>query len=595
MSQHRRSRGVQATTAGIEILEARRINQNWTRQALANRAGVSLDTLERLIKHEKVDRESVRKLVYALNLQPTDIVNCEEWEGVPRTSQPCEEASGASIVISYHDSTADVAQQLCQQLQAAQHTLLMAGDAVRQSPYWFQQFTGILEPCDCYVLLLSPQVALSEMMTEEMRQVRERYNAHKRPEIILIHIGVTAPVNSDLGDYLMGLQAWEWRSPMDTVAIVKTIQTQLTSPEKKEELLVVPSLLLPHLPTGPELPVGQVPLESAFYVERPPIEAQCYQEIVHPGALIRIKAPRQMGKTSLMARILHQAREQACRTTHLSFQLATSEILSNIDKLMRWFCCCVGWGLHLPNQLTEYWDDIFDGNYNSTVYFENYFLAETSSPLVIGLDEIDRVLAYPEIASDFFGLLRAWYEKAKYGDRDSDTWKKLRLIVIHSTEVYIPMQLNQSPFNVGLAIELPEFTPEQVQDLAQRYQLDWTTQVEKLMHLVGGHPYLVRLAMYHVAHRNITLDQLLEQATTESGIYSDYLRRLAWNLEQHPELAAAFAKVITTNSPIPLKSILAFKLHGLGLVTIAENCVKPRCELYRQYFFQRSGYWSQNP
>jgi hypothetical protein len=39
-------------------------------------------------------------------------------------------------------------------------------------------------------------------------------------------------------------------------------------------------------------------------VERPPVEANCYQEIVKPGALIRVKAPRQMGKTSLMQRIL---------------------------------------------------------------------------------------------------------------------------------------------------------------------------------------------------------------------------------------------------------------------------------------------------
>ena len=47
-----------------------------------------------------------------------------------------------------------------------------------------------------------------------------------------------------------------------------------------------------------EQPEGQVSLDSAFYVERPPIEADCYETILQPGALIRIKAPRQMGKTS---------------------------------------------------------------------------------------------------------------------------------------------------------------------------------------------------------------------------------------------------------------------------------------------------------
>ena len=51
---------------------------------------------------------------------------------------------------------------------------------------------------------------------------------------------------------------------------------------------------------------GQVPsfsfrtpvaFDSPFYVERPPIESDCCQQILQPGALIRIKAPEKMGKT----------------------------------------------------------------------------------------------------------------------------------------------------------------------------------------------------------------------------------------------------------------------------------------------------------
>ena len=45
-----------------------------------------------------------------------------------------------------------------------------------------------------------------------------------------------------------------------------------------------------------ELPEGQVKLNSPFYLERPPIETTCYQTIINSGSLIRIKAPRQMGK-----------------------------------------------------------------------------------------------------------------------------------------------------------------------------------------------------------------------------------------------------------------------------------------------------------
>ena len=39
-----------------------------------------------------------------------------------------------------------------------------------------------------------------------------------------------------------------------------------------------------------ELPETPVPLDSALYINRPPSESQAYEEIVKPGALIRVKA-----------------------------------------------------------------------------------------------------------------------------------------------------------------------------------------------------------------------------------------------------------------------------------------------------------------
>ncbi|MEM7592923.1 MAG: AAA-like domain-containing protein, partial [Cyanobacteria bacterium P01_A01_bin.83] len=50
-----------------------------------------------------------------------------------------------------------------------------------------------------------------------------------------------------------------------------------------------------------ETPHGKVPLSSKLYIERPPQETLAYQEILNPAALIRIKSPLNMGKTSLAA------------------------------------------------------------------------------------------------------------------------------------------------------------------------------------------------------------------------------------------------------------------------------------------------------
>jgi transcriptional regulator with XRE-family HTH domain len=328
---------------------------------------------------------------------------------------------------------------------------------------------------------------------------------------------------------------------------------------------------------------------SEFYVERVPYQSQCYEAILKPGALVRMKAPQQMGKTSLLERVLHQAREQGYQTLTLSFALADSTVFTDLRQFSRWFCASVGQNLGLPNRLADYWDDIFGCNSNTTAYFQNYLLPTINSPLVLALDEVDLVFEHPQIADDFCRLLRGWYDIAKRGDRSSALWKQLRLVVVHSTEVYTSLDINHSPLGgVGLVIELPELTRDEVQDLARRHGLNWSvTQVEQLMAMVGGHPYLVQLTLDRIRSQGITLEHLLQTAPTEAGIYSDYLRRHLRNLQQHPELMAAFREVVEAGSWVKIESDRVFKLHSMGLVKLFGNEVMPRCDLYRQYFRDR--------
>ncbi|WP_375500256.1 AAA-like domain-containing protein [uncultured Nostoc sp.] len=611
MTQKSRRRGFFASDEGVKKLQVRMNEKSYIQEELATQANVSVDQVKRLLNPHwgyKVQRDAIEKIALALDLTPTDIVVSHEWYPPQGNLQPrqitthlqTEKVDSARIFISYCTQEPDfsLVQQLAEGLKASGKQVFLGNESEAD---WRYRFDEQLEHCECLVFLLSPQAAVSEMVIEGIQRARELHAARlkNKPAILPICIGEGIALNHDLRGYLEGIQAWKWRKPADTSILVQAVISLLSEDQTQvaSRLLKVPTTVFsivaiseerPFPVAEPELPVGQVQLASAFYVERPPIETRCYKEVLQPGALIRIKAPRQMGKTSLMARILYQAREHNYRTIPLSFQLASSEVFTSLNKFLRWFCACVGQSLRLPNRLPEFWDDILGSSCSSTTYFEDYLLAEADSSVVIGLDEVDRIFSQPEIANDFFGLLRAWYEKAKYGNSSSDIWKKLRLVVVHSTEVYIPMNINQSPFNVGLAIELPEFNQEQVTYLAQRHKLDWKfAHVEELMNLVGGHPYLVRLAMYHIAHNEITLLQLLQTAATEAGPYNDHLRRHLWNLEQYPELGALFSEVVTTNRPVELKPTVAFKLYSMGLVKKEGNYVIPRCDLYRQYFRER--------
>ncbi len=324
-----------------------------------------------------------------------------------------------------------------------------------------------------------------------------------------------------------------------------------------------------------------VEAEVINYVERHPIESRCYETILQPGSLLRIKAPKRMGKTLLIDRILLQAAQENYRTVRLNLLQADKAVLKGLDEFLRWFCMFVSRRLGLPNQLADYWEEGLGSSQNCTIYFEEHLLCQLEHPLVLALDDVDRIFPYPQIAEDFFGMLRVWHEEA----RTTRLWKKLRLVIAHSTEVYINLNINRSPFNVGVPIELPEFSQEQVQDLARRRELDWdSTQATQLMEMVGGHPHLIQLAIYSLTRQDVTFEQLLQSAPTESGIYSDHLRGHLWNLQQHPELAAAMKKVVDAKSPVQLEPMLAFKLQSFGFVQLYGNDVKLRCQLYSQYF-----------
>lgn len=337
------------------------------------------------------------------------------------------------------------------------------------------------------------------------------------------------------------------------------------------------------------------PAKSPFYVQRKStekhksIESRCYEEIQKPGTLTRIKAPEQMGKTWLLEKVLGFAREQEYQTVTLDFRLADNTIFGDYETFLQWICVNVGESLDLEENLDKYWKKMYGSNKNCTRYFQNYLLANINNPLILGLDNVDLVFEQPNIFNDFCKLIRYWYDQAKSTDHIGDIWKKIRFVIVHSTEVYRGMDINSSPLaGVGLTVEPPEFKSEQVLLLVQQYELDWnTSDIEKLMKLMGGNPTLVHKALDSAKQQNLSLEELLKLAATESGIFRDHLGRHLHNLRQYPELASVFLLCVNSQEPVDIDSQLGFKLHRMGLVKLDGNCVTPSCNLYHRYFSSR--------
>ena len=311
---------------------------------------------------------------------------------------------------------------------------------------------------------------------------------------------------------------------------------------------------------------------------------ECYEKIEDPAALIRIKAPAKMGKSRLLYSVLNYTKKQQYNAIHVNLLQIERNKLNNINSFLRWFCAYLSHALKLNLELDNSWRNAESSMQSSTWYLED-ILEQCEQPLLLGLDEVDRLLNYPNISQDFFALLRTWHEESK----NNELWEKLRLVVVYSTEDFGTLDINRSPFNVGLPVKLESIKRSKLVELANFYGVDLLDKkVDRLMTMLGGHPYLVDRFLSHLSANELGIEKLLQQATTNGGIYDSYLRHHLANLKSNSQLTEIFVRVLDSTQPVQVDTLLGYQLYRMGLIKWSQNnTVVPSCELFRQYFLPR--------
>jgi hypothetical protein len=158
------------------------------------------------------------------------------------------------------------------------------------------------------------------------------------------------------------------------------------------------------------------------------------------------------------------------------------------------------------------------------------------------------------------------------------------LALVTSTDPYLLVEnLNQSPFNVGEVIDLPDFTLEQIADLNQRHNSPLNpAELNKLMALLCGHPYLTRRALYLLASGRMRATELFDKAADDKGPFGDHLRYHLFRLYGKEDLIQGPRQVIRNHKCLDER--IFFRLRGAGLVRREEGSEVPRCQLYADYF-----------
>jgi hypothetical protein len=145
-----------------------------------------------------------------------------------------------------------------------------------------------------------------------------------------------------------------------------------------------------------------------------------------------------------------------------------------------------------------------------------------------------------------------------------------------------------SPFNVGLTIRLKDFSLDQVADLNGRHGNPLgPNEVNTLVGLVGGHPYLVRQAYYTLVSERLSLTDLLKVASSPDGPFGKHLLFYLHSLKKNPALLTALGQLLREQK-LPDESLLE-RLAAVGLIQQEDGKWRPRCGLYGEFFKRQVG------
>jgi hypothetical protein len=378
--------------------------------------------------------------------------------------------------------------------------------------------------------------------------------------------------------------------------VVGHLRSILVAPSASEDraemgvLLACPiRCVQPHLASTESAGQGLAPRQPqppgaayhpAWYIARPAEERAACDYLDAPGAPAVLWGPELFGKTTLLRYLLTRLQQQdkQCRSVNLDLAMLDRVAKESLGSLLYELAVRMVEAVDgPPDWVQAAWERPGDPKRKLSLLLSRKILPAQPGRLVLALDRVDAVwgMSYQD---DFFSLLRAWAE-----DACSEPWSQLRLLLsVSTTPTQLCASVSQSPFNLTPPIYLSDFSGEQAGELVRRYRLPWRDgELAALMTLVGGHPYLLRLAMYKSA-TGTAIHRILDEASRSGGLFEPQLNRYRSWLRQHPALLAA-AQRLHKDPRCSLALDEEHRLHSVGLIRQDDTgAYRLRCRLYER-------------
>jgi hypothetical protein len=440
--------------------------------------------------------------------------------------------------------------------------------------------------CDYLIVLLSEESVQSEMLQGEVRLAHQGRKKDGRPHILPVRVRFNSPLDYELDSYLGRLPYVLWQEDGDDEQVLKAVLSSIETggvlPERDNRPRPAPNPndLRPRPVADLGLlrqPTGAIPVDDPFYIRRP-VDESMEGFARTNGVTLVIKGARQVGKSSLLMRYLATCEQAGKQFVLIDLQSVAPREVEELPAFLRFMAervfKRVGVGSEAIPELTSpgALGDLLDEK----------VLRHMRKSLVIALDEVDRLVGSP-IQETGIAMFRHWHNRrAEPGSH----WKNVDLALSVATEPAILMSdPTQSPFNVGDVLRLDSFDRAALVQLNNLYQAGLTDiQLDQLLQLVGGQPYLTRLALYRlVGPQKLAFDVLLQRATDEDGPFGEHLRSKLLLLHQ-AKLEDAMSEIIRTGVLSKKDHSTYYRLQAAGFVRREEGKVLPANLLYARFF-----------
>jgi hypothetical protein len=305
-----------------------------------------------------------------------------------------------------------------------------------------------------------------------------------------------------------------------------------------------------------------------------------------------LRAPSQTGKTSLLHRMVTEARRLGRRTAIIDagdlayepdinslFQLFLELVQSRSGTTANWVPLSANWVMNFGPMLDS-------------------ILGAAESPLLVAVDNTEQLID-SAVGEQFFQKLRSLIQESMLNRR------RFRLILmtsVHPSRLIKNVQV--SPFNgVGTheAIEWGRWNLSGTRALNRLYGgLLSEAGLAVLREWVGGHPFLTQTCLQATADAGIVPDdpELLAPIWRNSLAVRNHLSKLAAQLDGNERLNAAFQQVLEDGCASKVDVDL-LEMMGLAKEATREFLepislkgarrrifveTEPTCKLYRQHF-----------